>query len=51
MPHSGCDGWHARPLASRVGSYRKARAIRFTTLAALYAELRCQPGELLSFEP
>jgi putative transcriptional regulator len=29
----------------------KARAIRFTTLAALCAELRCQPGDLLSFEP
>jgi putative transcriptional regulator len=29
----------------------KARAIRFTTLAALCSELRCQPGDLLSFEP
>jgi putative transcriptional regulator len=40
-----------------LGSYRsilktgKARAIRFTTLAGLCAELRCQPGDLLSFEP
>lgn len=29
----------------------KARAIRFTTLAALCAELQCQPGDLLSYEP
>lgn len=29
----------------------KARAIRFTTLAALCAELGCQPGDLLTFEP
>jgi putative transcriptional regulator len=29
----------------------KARAIRFTTLAALCTELECQPGDLLSFEP
>jgi putative transcriptional regulator len=29
----------------------KARAIRFTTLAALCTELRCQPGDLLTFEP
>jgi putative transcriptional regulator len=28
----------------------KARAIRFTTLAALCAELQCQPGDLLTFE-
>jgi putative transcriptional regulator len=27
----------------------KARAIRFTTLAALCRELDCQPGELLEF--
>jgi len=47
-------------LADRVGltlanlsilKTGKARAIRFTTLAALCAELRCQPGDLLSFEP
>ncbi|HEV7757970.1 MAG TPA: helix-turn-helix domain-containing protein [Acidimicrobiales bacterium] len=25
--------------------------MRFTTLAALCAELRCQPGDLLTFEP
>lgn len=29
----------------------KARAIRFTTLSALCAELQCQPGDLLTFEP
>jgi putative transcriptional regulator len=45
-------------LAERVGitlanlsilKTNKARAIRFTTLEALCRELRCQPGELLSF--
>lgn len=29
----------------------KARAIRFSTLAAICAELQCQPGDLLRFEP
>jgi putative transcriptional regulator len=29
----------------------RARAIRFSTLAALCAELNCQPGDLLSYEP
>jgi putative transcriptional regulator len=28
----------------------KARAIRFSTLAALCRELKCQPGDLLAFE-
>ena len=28
----------------------KARAIRFSTLAALCAALDCQPGDLLSYE-
>jgi len=28
----------------------KARAIRFSTLAGLCAELRCQPGDLLTFD-
>lgn len=28
----------------------KARAIRFTTLDALCRELKCQPGDLLSYE-
>ena len=28
----------------------QARAIRFTTLAALCRELDCQPGDLLSYE-
>ena len=47
-------------LADRVGvtianlsilKTGKARAIRFSTLAALCRELDCQPGELLMFEP
>lgn len=29
----------------------KARAIRFSTLEALCRALRCQPGDLLSYEP
>ena len=29
----------------------KARAIRFSTLAAICAALNCQPGDLLQFEP
>ena len=29
----------------------KARAIRFSTLAALCRELDCQPGELLGWAP
>lgn len=45
-------------LADRIGitlanlsilKTNKARAIRFTTLAALCRELGCQPGELLEF--
>ncbi len=45
-------------LASRVGltlanlsilKTNKARAIRFSTLAALCRELKCQPGDLLTF--
>jgi putative transcriptional regulator len=28
----------------------KAKAIRFSTLEAICAELRCQPGELLAFD-
>lgn len=28
----------------------KARAIRFSTLAALCRELNCQPGDLLAYE-
>ena len=28
----------------------KARAIRFSTLEALCAELDCQPGDILSFD-
>jgi putative transcriptional regulator len=29
----------------------RARAVRFSTLAALCAELDCQPGDLLGYEP
>jgi len=29
----------------------QARALRFTTLAALCRELDCQPGDLLVYEP
>jgi putative transcriptional regulator len=29
----------------------KARAIRFSTLEALCGALRCQPGDLLEFDP
>ena len=29
----------------------KAKAIRFSTLAAICEALECQPGDLLSFEP
>ena len=45
-------------LADRVGitlanlsilKTNKARAIRFSTLAALCRELKCQPGDLLEF--
>jgi len=47
-------------LADRVGvtianlsilKTGKARAVRFTTLAALCRELDCQPGDLLFYEP
>lgn len=29
----------------------KARAVRFSTLASICEALRCQPGDLLEFEP
>ncbi len=29
----------------------KARAIRFSTLEAICEVLRCQPGDILSFQP
>jgi|TARA_R110001606_G_scaffold12706_12_gene55727 putative transcriptional regulator len=29
----------------------KAKAMRFTTLEAICRELKCQPGDLLSYEP
>ena len=47
-------------LADRVGvtianlsilKTGKARAVRFSTLAALCRELDCQPGDILLYEP
>ena len=47
-------------LAERVGitlanmsilKTGKARAIRFSTLSAICAELDCQPGDILRFDP
>ena len=47
-------------LADRVGVTNanlsilktgKARAVRFSTLAALCRELDCQPGDLIVYEP
>ncbi len=47
-------------LAERVGltlanlsilKTGKAKAIRFSTLAAICRELECQPGDLLAFQP
>jgi putative transcriptional regulator len=47
-------------LADRVGvtianlsilKTGKARAVRFSTLAALCRELDCQPGDLIVYEP
>ncbi len=47
-------------LAARIGitvanlsilKTGKARAIRFTTLDAICAELGCQPGDLLAYDP
>ena len=47
-------------LADRVGvtpanldilKTGQARALRFSTLAALCRELDCQPGDLLAYEP
>ena len=59
------DLLHARrmtltELAERVGltlanlsilKTGKAKAIRFSTLAAICRELECQPGDLLAFQP
>ena len=59
------DGMMARrkissgELAERIGitpanlsilKTNKAKAIRFSTLAALCRELQCQPGDLLEFK-
>ena len=47
-------------LAERIGitpanlsilKTNKAKAIRFSTLAALCRELQCQPGDLLEYRP
>ena len=47
-------------LADRIGialpnlsilKTNKARAVRFSTLAALCRELDCQPGDLLEYRP
>jgi putative transcriptional regulator len=47
-------------LADRIGialpnlsilKTNKARAIRFSTLAAICRELDCQPGDLLEYRP
>ena len=47
-------------LAERVGitlanmsilKTGKARAIRFSTLSAICAELDCQPGDILGYDP
>ena len=49
----------SRELAERIGitpanlsilKTNKAKAIRFSTLAALCRELQCQPGDLLEFK-
>jgi putative transcriptional regulator len=51
-------GMSLSELADRVGitlanlsilKTNKARAIRFSTLAALCRELKCQPGDLLEY--
>ena len=50
----------AGDLAERIGitpanlsilKNNKARAVRFSTLAALCRELDCQPGDLLEYRP
>lgn len=41
----------AAPVNLSILKNGRARAIRFTTLAGLCAELRCQPGDLLAYQP
>lgn len=50
----------SKELASRIGITEqnlsllksgKVKGIRFETLERICAELECQPGDLLSFEP
>jgi putative transcriptional regulator len=52
-------GMSLTELAERVGitlanlsilKSNKARAVRFSTLAALCAALQCEPGDILKFE-
>ena len=53
-------GMQLTELSQRVGitlanlsilKTNKAKAVRFTTLAALCRELDCQPGDLLEYRP
>ena len=55
----GARGMTLTELSQRVGitvvnlsvlKNGRARAVRFSTLAALCAELDCQPGDLLTYE-
>ncbi|MRT91354.1 helix-turn-helix transcriptional regulator [Ancylomarina sp. 16SWW S1-10-2] len=50
----------SKELAERIGitmanlsilKSGKAKAVRFTTLAAICQELNCQPGDLFEFQP
>nr|WP_307392441.1 helix-turn-helix transcriptional regulator [Olsenella profusa] len=45
---SECVGVTMANLSLKNG---KARAVRFTTLAAICNELDCQPGDLLEYVP
>ena len=38
------------PANLSISKTNKAKAIRFSTLAALCRELQCQPGDLLEFK-
>jgi len=48
-PPCGSDGWE-RHVNLSVLKNGRARAIRFSTLAALCDALDCQPGDLLSHQ-
>ncbi len=45
------DAIDLTPVNLSILKTGKARAIRFSTLAALCRELDCQPGDLLRYEP